>query len=332
MKTQCNVTKVVIPTYPEPDKERLPMYCENRNHQRTSGRVYPNAIINHVVRDKKENKEYTAIVLENDFIELIILPEIGGRIFGARDKTNSYNFFYRQHVIKPALIGMLGSWISGGAEFNWPMHHRLSTFMPVDYDIEESQDGRVTVWLSEHEPMDRMKGMVGICVYPNKAMFETRVRLFNRTAIPHSFLWWENIAVHVNKEYQIFFPQDVNYVYYHYKKSVTEYPIANSMYNGIDYRPKKPDIRWHKNTVCPTSYFSARSNYNFFGGYDHSRKAGVVHIANHHISPGKKQVRSMSICPTWASISLPKCTSRQFITIRPWFSKSSERPRKPSHN
>ena len=298
-KTVCRVIKMTIPTYPEPAKEKLPMYCENRIHQRTSGRVYPNAIINTVVRDHKIDKEYTAIVLENDFIELIILPELGGRIFGAKDKSNGYDFFYRQHVIKPALIGLFGSWISGGAEFNWPLHHRPSTFMPTDFSIEEATDGSISVWLSEHEPLDRMKGMVGICVHPDKAMFETRARLSNRTPFSNSFLWWENIAVPVNKEYQVFFPPDVNYVNFHYKKSMTAFPIANSMFNGIDYRAGDKDIRWHKNTVKSTSYFSARSNYDFFGGFDHGKNAGVIHIANHHISPGKKMF-------TWAYNQLAK--------------------------
>ena len=293
-KTQCRVEKMVIPTYPEPEKEKLPIYCENRCHQRTSGRVYPNAVVKEVVRDHKIDQEYTAVILENDYIELIILPELGGRIFGARDKTNNYDFFYRQHVIKPALIGMLGSWLSGGAEFNWPMHHSPSTYLPKDYSIEESDDGSVTVWLSEHEPMDRMKGMVGIKLCKDKAMFETQARVFNRTELPQTFLWWENIAVPVNKDYQIFFPQDVNHVHFHRKQSVVEYPLTNKcMFNGKDYRDGDRDIRWHKNTVDATSYFSAQSHYDFFGGFDHGLNAGVVHVANHHISPGKKMF-------TWA--------------------------------
>ena len=278
-----------IPTYPEPEKEKLPMYCENRCHQRTSGRVYPNPIVKEVVRDHKVDQEHTAIILENDFIELIILPEIGGRIFGAKDKTNGYDFFYRQHVIKPALIGMLGSWLSGGAEFNWPMHHRPSTYLPTDFSIDRSEDGTVTVWLSEHEPMDRMKGMVGIRLCPDKAVFETVARVFNRTELPQTFLWWENIAVPVNENYQIFFPQDVNHVHFHRKQSVTEYPLTSpGMYNGKDYREGTRDIRWHQNTREATSYFSCNSRYDFFGGFDHGKNAGVVHVANHHISPGKK--------------------------------------------
>ena len=130
--TTVTVKKLVIPTYQEADAEQLPMFAENRVHQRFTGNPYPNAVVIKTPAKEKHDREYEAIVIENDYIELTILPEIGGKIFTAYDKKNNYDFFYRQHVIKPALIGLLGSWISGGIEFNWPYHHRASTFMPVD--------------------------------------------------------------------------------------------------------------------------------------------------------------------------------------------------------
>ena len=295
----AEVEKLVIPTYPEPEKEQMPMFAENRVHQRSTGRPYPNKIVLKVNREEKINKEYTVIRLENEYISLYILPEIGGRIYSAKDKTTGYDFFYKQHVIKPALIGVLGSWVSGGVEFNWPFHHRASGFMPCDYNIEYEKDGTVICWLSEHDPIDRMKGMVGIVLRPDSAYFETRMKLYNRTSLRHSFLWWENAAVPVHKQYRIFFPKDVTYVNFHYLKSRANYPVAgNCTFNGIDMREKR-DISWHKNTVPATSYFASASKYDFFGGYDYSKDTGVVHIGNHHLSPGKKMF-------TWGYCQLAK--------------------------
>ncbi|MBQ3088448.1 MAG: DUF5107 domain-containing protein [Clostridia bacterium] len=289
----AEVEKLVIPTYPEPEKEQMPMFAENRVHQRSSGRPYPNKIVLKVNRDEKINKEYTVIRMENEYLSLYILPEIGGRIYAAKDKTTGYDFFYKQHVIKPALIGVLGSWVSGGVEFNWPFHHRASGFMPCDYSIEYEKDGTAICWLSEHDPIDRMKGMVGIVLSPDSAYFETRMKLYNRTPLRHSFLWWENAAVPVNEDYRIFFPKDVTYVNFHYLKSRASYPIAGSCtFNGIPMKEKR-DISWHKNTRQATSYFASASKYDFFGGYDYAKDAGVVHIGNHHLSPGKKMF-------TWA--------------------------------
>ena len=293
--------RILIDTYPEAPQEDLPMFAENRVHQRTSGNPYPNKVVLEAQRDVREKREYTLLTLENEYIELGILPELGGKIWYANDKKNGYGFFYKNNVVKPALIGVLGSWTSGGLEFNWPFHHRASTFMPVDYYIERGED-YATVWLSEHDPINRMKGMIGVSLKDGECIFETKVKLDNVTPYRHSFLWWENAAVPVDESYEIFFPKDVNYVHFHYKRSVTTYPIANNdrfgAFNGIYYNGDT-DISKHKNTKDATSYFSASSEYDYFGGYNNGKAAGVVHIADHHISPGKKMF-------TWAYNQLSK--------------------------
>ncbi len=147
---------VSIPTFAPLDPDRNPMFIEKRVYQGSSGRVYPLPFYDRIA-DVPHDRAWAAVHLENEFIRVMILPELGGRIHVARDKTNNYDFIYRQDVIKPALVGLAGPWISGGIEFNWPQHHRPSTFMPVDFAIENESDGGCTVWLSEQEPMNRMK-------------------------------------------------------------------------------------------------------------------------------------------------------------------------------
>jgi tetratricopeptide (TPR) repeat protein len=262
------------------------MFLDKRVYQGSRGSVYPNPFTDRLC-DTKLDKAYQVVILENEYVRLMILPEIGGRIHVGQDKTNGYDFFYRQNVIKPALVGLLGPWISGGLEFNSPQHHRPSTFMPVEFQIEELEDGSCTVWLSEHEPMNRMKGMVGICLYPGKSIVETKVRLYNRTPLPQTFLWWENAGLHVHDQYQAFFPPDVTFVVDHAKRAVSRFPVARNFYYGVDYTAGV-DITWYKNIPVPTSYMVTKSDYDFFGGYDHAKKAGIVHVANRRISPGKK--------------------------------------------
>ncbi len=283
---RCWEEQIVIPTYPLQEADPNPMFLEKRVYQGSSGKVYPNPFTDRVALEKKD-QQYRAIMLENEFIQLMILPEIGGRIHAGLDKTNQYDFFYRQNVIKPALVGLLGPWISGGVEFNWPQHHRPSTYMPVHTAIEEHADGSCTVWLSEHDPMLRMKGMVGISLSPGRSVVEAKVRLYNRTPLPQTFLWWANVAVRVHDQYQAFFPPDVTFVADHAKRAISSFPIARNSYYGVDYRPGT-DISWYKNILVPTSYMVVGSKYDFFGGYDHARQAGMVHTSNHHVAPGKK--------------------------------------------
>lgn len=278
---------VVIPTYPLPPPDPNPMFLEKRVYQGSSGKVYPLPFTDRV-SDEKVDREYDAIFLENEYIRLMILPEIGGRIHVGRDKTNGYDFFYHNRVIKPALVGLLGPWISGGVEFNWPQHHRPTTFQPVDNRLVENPDGSKTAWLGEIEPMTRTKGMVGITLHPGSSRIEAKVRLYNRTPLPQTFLWWANVAVHVHDRYQSFFPPDVTFVADHAKRAVIGFPVARGRYYGVDYSPGTR-IDWYKNIPVPTSYMVTHSEYDFFGGYDHAKEAGFVHVADRHIAPGKKQ-------------------------------------------
>ena len=123
-KASIRVESLVIPTYPEPAKEEMPLFAEYRVHQRSTGRPYPNKATLDVGRQHRQDKTYTVVHMENEYLDVLIMPEIGGKIYAAKDKTTGYDFFYRQHVVKPGLIGAFGSWVSGGVEFNWPFHHR----------------------------------------------------------------------------------------------------------------------------------------------------------------------------------------------------------------
>ena len=197
---------VILPTYLPAPADRNPMFLEKRVYQGSSGGVYPLPFIDKIATEAHE-RSWQALHLENEYLRVMVLPEIGGRIHVGLDKTNSYDFFYRQNVIKPALVGLTGPWISGGVEFNWPQHHRPATYMPVDFEIEEA-DGACTIWCSDHDPLTRMKGMHGICLYPERAYIELKVRLYNRTPFVQTFLWWANVGTHVHEQYQSFFPPE----------------------------------------------------------------------------------------------------------------------------
>lgn len=300
---------VTLPTYVPAPAEPLPMFLENRVYQGSSGKVYPLPVVERIAAEAWD-RAWDAVHLENEFLRVMVLPQIGGRIHVGFDKTNGYDFFYRQNVIKPALVGLAGPWISGGVEFNWPQHHRPATFMPAEAAIEREADGSVTVWCSQHDPLTHMKGMHGVCLHPGKALIELKARLYNRTEEVQTFLWWANVATRVHERYQSFFPPDVRFVADHAKRAVTSFPHSDRAYYGVDYpgravhgvpeeeqprcfRPDgsvpADDLSWYANIPVPTSYMITATAGDFFGGYDHTAEAGVVHVANRHIAPGKKQ-------------------------------------------
>lgn len=286
-ETKVWIEKTVIPTYEIGEAEKNPIFLEKRVYQGSSGKVYPYPTIEKI-SDKKTDKEYTAVYLENEYLKVMILPELGGRIQRAYDKTNGYDFVYYNQVIKPALVGLTGPWISGGIEFNWPQHHRPTTFLPVDYEISENDDGSSSVLLHDVDQMYGTKGIAKITLYPGKAYIEITGQLYNRTSMPQTFLWWANPAVPVNDNTQSVFPPDVHAVMDHGKRDVSRFPIATGVYYKKDYS-EGVDISRYKNIPVPTSYMAEKSNYDFVGGYDYGKEAGILHVADHHISPGKKQ-------------------------------------------
>lgn len=315
---------VTLPTYEPHRPDPNPMFLEKRVYQGASGRVYPLPCTDRIA-EKSAPRAWQALFLENEYLLVMLLPELGGRIHRILDKTNGYDAIYHQTVIKPALVGLAGPWCSGGIEFNWPQHHRPSTFMPADVAIERHPDGAVTVWLGEHDPMARMKGMHGVRLHPGRAVVELRARVLNRTTDVQTFHWWANVATRVHEGYQSFFPPDATHVADHAKRATSTFPHATGRYYGVDYAARarhgvpdseKPtqftpphcrskskignpkskipayspsDLSWYANIPVPTSYMCMGSSEDFFGGYDHKARAGLIHVADHHVAPGKKQ-------------------------------------------
>lgn len=279
--------KVTIPTYSVGEPNKNPMFLEKRVYQGSSGKVYPYPVIDKI-HDEKIDKEYNAVFLENKYLKIMILPSLGGRIQRAYDKTNSYDFVYHNEVIKPALVGLLGPWISGGIEFNWPQHHRPTTFMQCDYELKKNADGSVSLLIGDVDQMYGTQVLTTFTIHPDKAYIQIDANLYNRTSLPQTFLWWANPAVEVNDYTQSIFPPDVNTVFDHGKRAVSKFPIATGVYYKHDYS-EGVDISKYKNIPVPTSYMAGKSSFDFIGGYDYKQEAGIIHIADHHISPGKKQ-------------------------------------------
>ena len=279
-------TNLVIPTYLAAPPSPVPRFYDGRTYQGAKATFYPYPVQD-VLTDIKTNKSYQALFLENDYVQISVIPELGGRIWSATDKVNGYDFFYRQHVVKPALIGMLGAWISGGVEWNVPHHHRASSFMPVDNTTTTNADGSATIWVGEIELRHRMKWLVGLTLYPDRNYLELTCKMFNRTPFAWPMLFWINPAVHANTNYQVLFPPGTEWTAQHSKPEFASWPIARQIYGGTDYT-RGVDISWWKNHDTPKSFFAWNYEDDWFGGYDHGRQAGVIHWADHHVAPGKK--------------------------------------------
>lgn len=276
----------IIPTYKVDPPDKNPMFFKGESYQGASRMIYPYAL-NDEISTEKSDRAWKALILENEYIKLCVTPEIGGKLFYATDKTDNYNFVYKNDVVRPSNIGMLGAWISGGIEWCVFHHHRASTFLPVDYELKENGDGSKTIWIGETEPRHRMRWTVAITVFPGKSYFEAEVKLINPTPYTNTFLYWANVAAHTNKEYQAIFPPSVQVATFHAKNQFSHWPWSTESYNGQDFTGGV-DVSWWKNSSGANSFFAWDLKEDFMGGYDHGRESGIVHIADHNIVKGAK--------------------------------------------
>ena len=285
---------IEMPTYIGSAPETAPIFERDWSYQRARRSVYPYVlddnmyVVDENMERQKENRTYRALFLENEYVQLCILPEIGGRLFYAVDKTNGYDIFYHNEVVKPANVGMLGSWISGGVEWNVFHHHRNTTNMPVDCKIVENEDGSKTIWVGEVEFRHRMQWAIGITLRPGKSYMEINGRLINSTADDNSLLYWSNVATKVDENYQIIFPQSVDFVTFHCKNWFAHWPITHETFNDMQFYNNDVDVSWWKNHYMSNSMFVHDLKEDFVAGYDHGQDAGTMLTANHHINKGGK--------------------------------------------
>ena len=258
---------VSIPTYALGAPDRYPpLFDEN---------VYPYPLQT-ALGGRRQARRYRVIELENEYIRVWIAPELGGKIYAAHDKTDGgADFIYHNRVVKPALVGLRGAWVSGGVEWNFPSFgHTVNTFEPLPHRVIRRPDGSVTVYVGTTEWVRRMRWTVAITVEPGRALIHHRARLANPTLTHNRAYYWVNGAVHVGTKTRITLPTDA--VVSGRRRSPLAWPRRGGR-----------DLSWWRNTAEPMDYFAAQPS-DFVGAYHVDQDRGTVHFAPRRESPGKK--------------------------------------------
>jgi tetratricopeptide (TPR) repeat protein len=270
--------KEEIPTYKRGADELSPIFYTGRGVQGAAGHMYPYPAQTNL-GDSLSIETYNMVYLENEYLKITIMPQFGGKLFSAIDKTNGHELFHRNSVIKPDLIGTLGAWISGGIEWCFPHHHRTTTLLPSDYFIAENGDGSATVWIGETERDLRLRGIIGITLRPGCSYIEAEYHLNNTSEVTRNFLFWANVSITANENFRTFWPPSQEIGVFHSNTSFTHWPISHEIYRGIDYT-SGVDLTWWKNHPDPVSFFFWQGKEGFIGGYDYAQKAGTIHVGN----------------------------------------------------
>ena len=291
-------SSITLPTYAPGGYDRTPLFYTGRVYQGAQGRVYPYPMQD-VLFDGKADETYTYLTLENRWLHMGLLPEHGGHLLNLTDRATGFETFYRQHVVKPALIGMLGAWISGGVEWNFPHHHRATTAMPIDWKIAANADGSKTVWIGETELRRRLKWTIGLSLMPDRAVLRAENVFMNRQPWIESMIYWANVSVHCGDDYQILFPPSCHLGFDHHKNYWTSFPIGprKEAHDLIPSQRSKyaddisgtMDLSWWRNfTIESRSIFALDPDNAWLAGLDHKKNMGTAHVSNRHITVGKK--------------------------------------------
>lgn len=268
---------VTLPTYPVGKANPHPPF-----HRKGYWEVYPYPLLDQL-SDEAEPRQYRALFLENPYLRVMVLPELGGRVWSLYDKIAGRECLHQPPSIKPALIGLTGAWIAGGIEFNFPIGHRYTTHQPVWYSLEppREQGEKGTIWIGEICRRTRMMWMVGISLYPDKALMETDIRLFNRSELKKRYYFWTNCAVSAHEHWKWILPAssvrnwegDLSEA-----RATLPFPITD---DGVD-------LSLYRSYDCASSVFAHDFRGGFFGGYDLREDAGLLHVAHWRDVRGRK--------------------------------------------
>jgi len=238
--------------------------------------IYPYPMLDFISRDKT-NRTYQTVVLQNEYLRITFLPELGGRIHEVIDKTTGQPMFYVNHVIKPGLIGQCGAWISGGVEWNTgPQGHTVSCMQPMDFKIlPPHQDGSRSVAIGETERIYDTKWTVVVTLRPGRSFIEERIRIYNPTETVRPYYFWNCTAVPNTPGFRFIYPMTLGTD--HGAEKFFRWPIDNGkdLSRGASYQDASSIFAWY----C---------DQDFFGSYNDDLDRGVVAYANHHQLPGKK--------------------------------------------
>jgi len=270
--------KTVINTYPFSEPDPIPIMMRSGMWGGGS-RIYPYFFFNKFTTSAVD-KTWKIVHLENPYIEVLVLPEVGGKVYGAVERSTNKEFIYLNRVLKFREVALRGPWTSGGIEFNFGVvGHTPGGATAVDYMLRKNPDGSVSCIVGTIDLPSRTRWAVEITVADDKAFFETKALYHNPTPLHQSYYCWSNAANKVSSDLEFIMPGRFH-IGHNFDAEPIPWPVDD----------KGRNISWYKNNKfgASKSFFTFGEYENFCGGYYHDEKFGFGHWALYDDIPGKK--------------------------------------------
>jgi len=267
-KSTIKEYKKVFKTYPFSDPDPVPEI----------GKIYPYYRFDGYT-DKPIQKEWKVVELENDYIKVMILPEVGGKIWAAMEKSTGKPFIYYNHVVKFRDVAMRGAWTSGGIEANYGIiGHTPNCATPVDYIMLNKKDGSVSCVIGVLDLLTRTNWRIDINLPKDKAYFTTSSFWYNASPFEQPYYTWMNTGIKASGNLEFIYPGTK---YLGHDGEYSDWPINKQ--NG-------KDISFYENNNFGgyKSYHVFGKYTDFFGGYWHDEDFGMGRYSTHDDKAGKK--------------------------------------------
>ena len=286
---------------------RLPTYAikgENPNpvfrSQYSVAHIYPYTLLDDIESTPTE-KTYRTLVLENRYLLVTVIPDLGGRVYSVYDKVSGREVFYKNSVVKFSPLAIRGAFFSGGVEFSFPVAHAPSTADAVNWDLLQNEDGSASISFGGLEHISRLRWMITLTLYPARCALAQDVQLYNPSAIPGRYHYWTNASLDADDKTEFIYP--LRRVRSYEFAGAASWPLArldlvldDPGLPGMEGVPMWPadrireavDFRWQKNMLAQVSVFGRDVTWDFFGAWQHSANHGYAHFADHRDVSGMK--------------------------------------------
>lgn len=243
-------------------------------------KVYPYAL-QELYAEKHEVKSFRTLELENEFLHIRVLPELGGRLL-AFDKQANRELFFRNAELTPVMAGLTGAWMRLGCEFNFPGSHSVTSNREVSAVARENSDGSASILFGDVEFCSGMEWQIELRLAPNASVIEQHSRYFNRSEYCNRGYFWTNAKIEAPEDSEFIFPPLQEEGMIHPPMDVTRiHSFRLPGDNGVD-------LRENRNIVYPLPLFFKDLRTPFFGCREKKSDAGVIHYAACGDLPGRK--------------------------------------------
>ena len=253
----------------------LPTYAEDAPNPNppfdlfTFGRFNYPYPIRDALTDRRERVSWRSVNMENEYLRLTVLPDLGGHLYRCLDKRTGREMFYANTAIKKALIGYRGAWAAFGIEFNFPVSHNWVSMSPVDFATAQHPDGSGSIWIGNKDQVYGSQWRVELVLRPDRALLEQHVELYNPTDVRHRYYWWTNAAVQAWDDSRLVYPTELMAT--HGFTSVEPWPIDRQ---GRDLSVIRNQLDG------PVSLFTHKTREAFVGVYHPHTSSGTAHVAD----------------------------------------------------